>query len=767
MAAEVQIKIEKKADDEMENSGLENYIAGENFGEASAIISLCYFRVKYEQNDDEKCDLLADTAKNMVEVKLETDMDVEKIEHIGAINMDVSSDSMHDSSAKDELWAQDQQIALAMDHNGVSYNQDFYEYHSHFLAAVSNDQYECPNCTYKTTSKSELDVHMLKHSEIVGSDRSLTCIHCNASYKSKQMLDDHVVRKHPEFIATVSSKIHECPCCGYQTTIKTLFGKHVMKHPEAADSFNFSACMHCSSTFKTKIALDEHIIKKHPDFIESVSSKILECADCTFKTVMESHLDAHMTKHIDRIGKYKVCICTHCNATFKSNQMLGDHIIRKHPDFIDTVSSKVHQCVICDFKTTMKGQLATHMLKHPETADCFTYSSCTHCNATFKSKAVLDEHIVRNHPDLIPSVTRKMHECTNCSYKTTMTSHLIKHMLKHPETADSYKVNTCVHCSATFDGKQVLDDHIIKKHPEFAATVSRKIYDCPKCTYKSTIRARLAKHMLQHPETGSSFKLSTCIHCNATFKSKTSLDEHTIRKHPGFMDSISSKIHECANCTYKTTMTSQLARHMLKHPNSASGFKLNTCTHCNKTFESKQTLDDHIIKRHPDFLESVSGKIYECTNCEYKTTIKSRLAKHMLNHPEATGSYKLSICTHCNTTFKSKQTLDDHVIKKHPDHITSISSKIHECPKCPYKSTSKSLFDKHILKHPEINGVLNTSCQHCDARFHSKTALDDHTIKKHPRFDASVTSKVHTCPTCGYRTTMKSNLNKHMSSKHP
>nr|CAI5822575.1 unnamed protein product [Callosobruchus analis] len=333
----------------------------------------------------------------------------------------------------------------------------------------------------------------------------------------------------------------------------------------------------------------------------------------------------------------------------------------------------------------MKGQLATHMLKHPETADCFTYSSCTHCNATFKSKAVLDEHIVRNHPDLIPSVTRKMHECTNCSYKTTMTSHLIKHMLKHPETAD--------------------------------------------------------RHMLQHPETGSSFKLSTCIHCNASFKSKTSLDEHTIRKHPGFMDSISSKIHECANCTYKTTMTSQLARHMLKHPNSASGFKLNTCTHCNKTFESKQTLDDHIIKRHPDFLESVSGKIYECTNCEYKTTIKSRLAKHMLNHPEATeykttikirlakhmlnhpeatSSYKRSIYTHCNTTFKSKQTLDDHVIKKHPDRLLPSPVKSMSTQNAPIK-VPVSLFDKYILKHPEINGVLITSCEHCDARFHSRT----------------------------------------------
>nr|CAI5838564.1 unnamed protein product [Callosobruchus analis] len=180
-------------------------------------------------------------------------------------------------------------------------------------------------------------------------------------------------------------------------------------------------------------------------------------------------------------------------------------------------------------------------------------------------------------------------------------------MLKHPNSASGFKLNTCTHCNKTFESKQTLDDHIIKRHPDFLESVS------------------------------------ACQHCDARFHSKTALDDHTIKKHPRFDASVTSKVHTCPTCGYRTTMKSQLARHMLKHPNAASGFKLNTCTHCNKTFESNQTLYDQIIKRHPDFLESVSGKIYECTNCEYKTTIKIRLAKHKLNHPEATGSYKRSI----------------------------------------------------------------------------------------------------------------------------
>ncbi|CAH1967664.1 unnamed protein product [Acanthoscelides obtectus] len=780
MSIELKVKIEKEDDLQIETNTADNYLDG---GEMKNI------RVKRDTLDienknplldsikwdqDEKYDLLTDREKSIDEIKSETYMEVDKIEHMdspdiiqlsdlkkaGDTSLDMSCDTTLNSYVKKEIWEQHQQAVHEMDHSDSSsyYHTDFnpYDYQSHFLADVSNEEH------YQTTSEANSDTDMFQ-SKTIGSDNILTCIHCNATYRSKQTKDDHIVRKHPEFISTISSKIHECASCHYRTTIKALYIKHVLKHPEMASSLKFSTCIHCNASFKSKIELDEHTLKKHPANIASVTSKVHECTDCTYKTTMKKQLDTHMLKHLNSVDRTYVCI--YCEMMFKSKQMLDDHIIKKHPDFVSSITSKIHECNICDFKTTMKSQLVRHMLKHPGSVESHTFNYCKHCGVRFKSKTGLDEHTIRKHPEFVSTITSKIHECTDCSFKTTISSQIVKHISKHPEMADSYRGNSCLHCGAIFDGKQVLDDHIIKKHPEFASSVSRQIYDCPKCSYKSTIRSRLDKHFLQHPDLETSFKLSTCEHCNSTFKSKTSLDEHTLRKHPYFIESISSKIHECSKCSYKTTMTSQLSRHMLKHPDAVDGFK-NTCMHCNTTFESKQTLDDHILKKHPKFIESISGKIYECTNCPYKTTIKSRLAKHMLNHPEAAGSYKLSPCPHCNTTFKSKQTVDDHVLKKHPEYITSISSKIHECPNCEYKSTSKSLFDKHLLKHPEIIGSYNASCQHCDARYHSKTALDDHVIKKHPEFDATVTSKIHVCPTCGYRTCAKSNLDKHISSKH-
>ncbi|VEN52646.1 unnamed protein product, partial [Callosobruchus maculatus] len=87
---------------------------------------------------------------------------------------------------------------------------------------------------------------------------------------------------------------------------------------------------------------------------------------------------------------------------------------------------------------------------------------------------------------------------------------------------------------------------------------------------------------------------------------------------------------------------------------------LSRCIYCNKTFKSKQGLDDHILKRHLDFIASISSKIHECTQCTYKTTKSSNIRQHLItNHPEVAGNRILSRCIYCNKTFKSKLGLDD------------------------------------------------------------------------------------------------------------
>nr|CAI5830839.1 unnamed protein product [Callosobruchus analis] len=555
---------------------------------------------------------------------------------------------------------------------------------------------------------------MQEHSTFLDHSKVTICIHCNATFTNRIALHDHIIREHPDYIGSVTSKILECTHCTFKTTSNSHFARHMSNH----FNYNLSICVHCNATYKSKKNLDDHIIRKHPDFIESISSKIHECTHCTYKTTVKGHLTEHMVQHTETAD----ITCIHCNAVFKRKRNLDDHIVRKHPDFIAFVSSKIHECTHCSYRTAMKANLDHHMLKHH-----IYMLRCLHCEATFKRKTGLDNHVIRKHPHFIASVSSKMHECTYCTYKTTMKSNFAKHLLKH--RADKLM---CTACNKQFRHKGKLDDHTIRKHPHLIASVTNKIHECSRCAFKTVIKATLAKHIKKH-----SHKLSKCIHCNAIYKHKIGLDDHILRQHPELIASVSSKMHECTHCAFKTVLKANLALHMLEHHETAD-----RCNHCNSTFKSKPALNDHIINRHPDFMASISSKIHQCKYCTYKTTWKSHFARHMLAHPETADSRKLSKCIRCNTEYKHKIGLDEHILRQHPELIASVSNKMHECTHCAFKTVFKDNLTVHMVEHHETADICKFStCVHCNTTFIDKQALSDHILRKHPGSIGSVSRK--------------------------
>ncbi|CAH2006687.1 unnamed protein product [Acanthoscelides obtectus] len=358
------------------------------------------------------------------------------------------------------------------------------------------------------------------------STKLYVCIHCKAEFKYRPSLDDHIIKKHPEFSASVTSNVHECPDCGYKTTFKHHFARHMFNHPGAESSLKPSVCIHCNAEFKYRKSLDEHITKKHPGFIASVSRQILECAYCTYKTTIKDFLSRHMLKHSEAESDFNLSVCIHCNATFKDKITLDDHIIKKHPDFIASVTRKIHECTLCTFKTTVKHLLARHMSKHPETESSSELIVCIHCNAEFKYGESLDDHIVKKHPNFTALISREILECTHCTYKTTIKRYLSWHLLKRHGVEGNSKLSACIHCNTTFRDNTNLDDHIVKKHPEFSASVTRQIYECNHCTYKTTIKCHLTKHTLKHTGTQNSAELNVCTQCNAVFNNRIDLDDH-------------------------------------------------------------------------------------------------------------------------------------------------------------------------------------------------------------------------------------------------
>nr|CAH7765740.1 unnamed protein product [Callosobruchus chinensis] len=474
-------------------------------------------------------------------------------------------------------------------------------------------------------------------------------------------------------------KSFSCYNCDYTVYYKSNLIRHMKQHDKkskfiASVPDKHNRCIHCNAVFKNKITVYDHI--------------------ATFKTNIALDI---VKNHPDIPDTTKLTTCIHCGADFKSKLSLDDHVLRVHPSLAASVNRKVLKCTKKHLERPINGIGYKHTSRHPKSR---SIEHCIHCEAIFSNKTALDDHIVKNHPNFISSIGRKIYECTKCNYKTTFKNNFERHNVSvHTASLLNEKL-MCIHCKESFKSKESLDEHIVRNHPEFITSVGRKIYECIQCTYKTVLRANFLRHTSIHLKGGSNDKLPRCIHCNKTFNSRIALDNHVVRKHPDFITSVHRKIYECTKCSYKTTLRNTFERHnTLVHPDS--NLKLNVCIHCTESFKSKESLDGHIVRKHPDFITSVDRKIYECTKCEYKTIMKSHFDMHTSIHPGNASSCKIRQCIHCNATFKSNRALDSHVVKVHPYFISSVGRKVYECTKCVYKTTFKNNFERHVVVHPE------------------------------------------------------------------
>nr|CAH7767236.1 unnamed protein product [Callosobruchus chinensis] len=556
--------------------------------------------------------------------------------------------------------------------------------HPNFISSVTYKIHKCTECNYRTTMSTHLKRHLLKHTETPTNHILRTCAICPAEFKSKRSLDDHILRNHPNSIASVTYKIHECTLCTFKTTRSGWFQEHLLKHPGTISNYKFFTCTHCNMTFKTKTSLDNHVIKKHPNSTSSVTNKIHRCTECNYKTTKSTDLKKHSLKHTEILDTRLLSTCAFCPAGFKSKRSLDQHIVKKHPNCIASVTKKILKCTKCTYKTTISSQLKSHLLKHSKAP-----AEPTPSDVTFKRKTFLDNHLIKKHLNFISSVTNKIHKCTKCSYKTTISSHFKSHLSRH-----SKNMLSCLPCNRTFERQITLNEHILRTHPNFIAFITSKIHECTLCAFKTTRSDCFKDHLLKHPEANTN-----CTLCSAGFNSKRSLDDHILRNHPHSIAFVTYKIHECTLCTFKTTRSDWFQKHLLKHPGTISNYKFFTCRHCNTTFKTKTLLDNHVIKKHPNSTSSVTNKIHRCTECNYKTTKSTDLKKHSLKHTEIPDTRLLSTCAFCPAGFKSKRSLDQHIVKKHPNSIASVTEKILKCRKCTYKTTISSHLKSHLLNH--------------------------------------------------------------------
>lgn len=151
------------------------------------------------------------------------------------------------------------------------------------------------------------------------------------------------------------------------------------------------------------------------------------------------------------------------------------------------------------------------------------------------------------------------------------------------------------------------------------ADKSSKRFKCKQCSYTSTHRANVTKHL---------------------------------RIHTGV------KSFKCEQCTYATYNISNLITHRKRHTEDKS-FK---CKQCDYTTKYGSALITHIRKH-------TGVKPFKCQQCDYATANKSNLTVHMRKH---TGEQPYK-CNQCNYAAKQKSHLIQHV-RTHKSNSTDDSS---------------------------------------------------------------------------------------------
>ena len=107
---------------------------------------------------------------------------------------------------------------------------------------------------------------------------------------------------------------------------------------------------------------------------------------------------------------------------------------------------------------------------------------------------------------------------------------------------------------------------------------------------------------------------------------------------------------------------------------------------------------------------SANSQDFRCDLCSKNFITHEEITEHMnTNHRRNKHIHHELICTKCSETFKSKETLDDHVQKSHREIV---------CEECGLKCATSRILTKHVKEHHDRNKEIK--CNKCSESFHTE-----------------------------------------------
>lgn len=174
-----------------------------------------------------------------------------------------------------------------------------WEYHVNVHAGYK--PYTCDHCEKEFVTKQALKTHTRCNRH--------KCQFCGQSFRSKSKLKEHR-KTHKE------EEIHRCNICDRYFSKLSSLNIHKTKHKTKKPH----ECQYCGNVYQSKAELEYHI--------KLTGENLLICPTCL--DTFEDYLDfkIHLLDHTEK----ESFVCTVCDRTFVSTDILEDHILSIHND---------------------------------------------------------------------------------------------------------------------------------------------------------------------------------------------------------------------------------------------------------------------------------------------------------------------------------------------------------------------------------------------------------------------------------------------------
>ena len=684
--------------------------------------------------------------------------------------------------------------------------------------------FECKDCAYTTKVRRNLYRHVIS---VHTKDKRFSCEDCGSRFA-----EHHELMYHVEVNAYTNEKGRRAMKC----TEKASAQARVIKS-EDSSTFN---CTACSFTSPSESAAKKHIVRVHvkPKEQNRYSEYPVDNYNDDLSNDYEPMDDFDEADDFDDTGDYGG---TGDYEMGEDYDLSNDYSTRSsdNDDDDDDGSDPTYNarrrsseiviqcCQICDYKSDSQRNLTRHVRSAHSKQKEFL---CSHCGKKFASKRVLNQHLARtcrpskrepkfqqtpaNPADNISKDEESGdYKCRQCPFTSPDQSAVLSHIEK------IHVKMVCNICSAEIAADDDPSDHICDDNGDQGSgnEGGSKLYTCDECSYQSSFRNNVDKHMRSVHRKERNY---LCSECGSMFSEQKSLTYHLEKmkiirddgsvvfrcaKFTKLPSMAGEHVHKddeanmflCRICDYTSQSLTDTKRHIQR---IHLGEKRYICNTCNRGFTSQPEVGRHLARDHNDTsflgdsidIGSLKPETYKCQQCTYESPSRINVERHFSVVHLKERNFQ---CTECGQRYSDKKTLLMHVEKNQvamPDGKTVLQctkftklpsragehlrkdeqTNLYHCVLCNYSSKNQSGAKRHVerMHLKEKRFVCNT----CSRDFNSKRELAYHLGMEHNDLSLcenganllSLKPEALQCEYCEYSSTVRQYLERHVKAVH-